>query len=256
MSQTDNNIALAFSSAGGDHISMAHNVDQKQADAAQEITTSAISLMPEDLSDRQKNILEHALQLLVNGGDKALTTASIARAANCSKESLYKWFGDRDGLLTAMVRWQAAKVRVVPVAREKMDMESLFSSLEHFARDWLLVLSGQTSIALNRLAVSHAASEKSALGDIVLSNGPVAMARRLKPVLILGREAGLLDYDDIDDAFRTFFGLVVRDMQIRLLLGDQLEQTDPVVIRDARRATRQFFALYGAQNTAAVKGAE
>ena len=44
----------------------------------------------------------------------------------------------------------------------------------------------------------------------------------------------------------TFFGLVVRDMQIRLLLGDHLELTDDVVIRDARRATKQFFALYGA----------
>nr|WP_249126717.1 TetR/AcrR family transcriptional regulator [Brucella oryzae] len=198
------------------------------------------------LSPRQNDVLEQALRLLVEGGDRALTTASIARAANCSKESLYKWFGDRDGLLTAMVRWQASKVRVVPLTREKLDAESLFSSLEHFARDWLLVLSGETSIALNRLAVSHAASGKSTLGDIVLANGPVAMAKRLKPILHMGQEARLLAFDDIDEAFRTFFGLVVRDMQIRLLLGDHLELTDDVVIRDARRATKQFFALYGA----------
>lgn len=157
------------------------------------------------LSPRQNDVLEQALRLLVEGGDRALTTASIARAANCSKESLYKWFGDRDGLLTAMVRWQASKVRVVPLAREKLDAESLFSSLEHFARDWLLVLSGRTSIALNRLAVSHAASGRSALGEIVLSNGPVAMAERLKPILTMGKEAGLLIFDDIDEAFRTFF---------------------------------------------------
>lgn len=197
-------------------------------------------------SPRQNDVLEQALRLLVEGGDRALTTAGIARAANCSKESLYKWFGDRDGLLTAMVRWQASKVRVVPVPRQKLDAESLFSSLEHFARDWLLVLSGSTSIALNRLAVSHSASGKSALGNIVLANGPVAMAERLKPVLKIGRDAGLLAFDDIDEAFRSFFGLVVRDMQIRLLLGDRLELTDAVVIRDARRATKQFFALYGA----------
>jgi len=197
-------------------------------------------------SPRQNEVLEQALRLLVEGGDRALTTASIARAANCSKESLYKWFGDRDGLLTAMVRWQASKVRVVPVAREKLDAESLFSSLEHFARDWLLVLSGRTSVALNRLAVSHSASGKSALGDIVLSNGPVAMAKRLKPILEMGQEAKLLAFDDIDEAFRAFFGLVVRDMQIRLLLGDRQELTDAEVIRDARRATKQFFALYGA----------
>ncbi|KFJ28924.1 bacterial regulatory s, tetR family protein [Brucella suis] len=157
------------------------------------------------LSPRQNDVLEQALRLLVEGGDRALTTASIARAANCSKESLYKWFGDRDGLLTAMVRWQASKVRVVPLAREKLDAESLFSSLEHFARDWLLVLSGRTSIALNRLAVSHAASGRSALGEIVLSNGPVAMAERLKPILTMGKEAGLLIFDDIDEVISHVF---------------------------------------------------
>jgi hypothetical protein len=139
------------------------------------------------LSPRQNDVLEQALRLLVEGGDRALTTASIARAANCSKESLYKWFGDRDGLLTAMVRWQASKVRVVPLTREKLDAESLFSSLEHFARDWLLVLSGKTSIALNRLAVSHAASGKSTLGDIVLANGPVPWPSASSPFSIWGR---------------------------------------------------------------------
>lgn len=199
-----------------------------------------------ELSPRQNDVLEQALRLLVEGGDRALTTSRIARAANCSKESLYKWFGDRDGMLTEMVRWQASKVRVVPVAREKLDAEALFSTLEHFARDWLLVLSGETSIALNRLAVSHAGSGKSALGRIVVANGPAAMASRLKPVLTMGQEAGLLDFDDIDAAFRTFFGLVVRDMQIRLLLGDERKLDDAEVIRDASRATRQFFALYGA----------
>lgn len=197
-----------------------------------------------DLTDRQKDVLNAALELLVEGGD-SLTMAGVARRASCSKETLYKWFNDRDGLLTATVQWQASKVRVVPVAKEGLDEESLFTSLEHFARDWLLVLSGSTSIALNRLAVSHAGSGKSDLGEIVLNNGPSAMARRLKPVLETGRDASLLDFDDIDEAFASFFGLVVRDKQIRLLLGDHHEVSDAEIIRDARTATRQFFALYG-----------
>lgn len=197
-----------------------------------------------DLTDRQKDVLNAALELLVEGGD-SLTMASIARRASCSKETLYKWFGDRDGLLTATVQWQASKVRVVPVAKEGLDEESLFTSLEHFARDWLLVLSSATSVALNRLAVSHAGSRKSTLGEIVLTNGPIAMARRLKPVLETGRDAGLLGFDDTDEAFASFFGLVVRDMQIRLLLGDRHEVNDAEIIRDARTATRHFFVLYG-----------
>ena len=65
--------------------------------------------------------LNAALRLLVEEGD-ALTMTAVARRASCSKETLYKWFGDRDGLLTATVQWQASKVRVAPVDRAQLDL--------------------------------------------------------------------------------------------------------------------------------------
>ena len=54
-------------------------------------------------------MLDAALRLMVEEGDR-LTMTAVARRASCSKETLYKWFGDRDGLLTATVQWQASKV--------------------------------------------------------------------------------------------------------------------------------------------------
>ncbi len=200
----------------------------------------------EELTSRQRDVLDAALRLLVEEGDN-LTMAAVARRASCSKETLYKWFGDRDGLLTATVRWQASKVRVAALNRAGLDLASLTASLEGFASDWLRVISSDTSIALNRVAVSHAGSGKNDLGRIVLENGRFALARRLKPVLEAGREAGLLDFGDAETAFRTFFGLVGRDVQIRLLLGDRLEPTEAEIGGDARRATQQFLALHGAK---------
>ena len=198
----------------------------------------------QDPTPRQGEVLDVVLALLVEGGD-ALTMTAVARRANCSKETLYKWFGDRDGLLTATVRWQASKVRAGHYDRQKLDAASLRESLEDFAANWLRVISSKTSIALNRVAVSHAGSGKSNLGAIVLANGRFAIGERLKPLLEAGRDAGLLAFDDAEAAFRTFFGLVGRDVQIRLLLGDRLETTDAEFARDAARATRQFLALYG-----------
>jgi AcrR family transcriptional regulator len=197
------------------------------------------------LTERQKDVLDAALALLVEAGD-TLTMTSVARRASCSKESLYKWFGDRDGLLTATVQWQASRVRGVPVDPEAFSLTSLTDGLERFASDWLRVLSGTISVALNRVAVGHAGSDRHDLGAIVLENGPFAMARRLKPLLQLGFDTGLLHFHETDEAFRTFFGLVVRDVQIRLLLGDRFELTEAAIDRDARRATQQFLALYGA----------
>ena len=203
-----------------------------------------------DLTERQGEVLDAALSLLVERGE-APTMNAVADRASCSKETLYKWFGGRDGLLTATVQRQAAKVRAVPVPPGGLDRDTLAASLGAFARDWLATLSGETSVALNRLAVGEAGTDKGALGRIVLENGPSAMRERLAPLLEAGRQAGLLAFSDREEAFRTFFGLVVRDGQIRLLLGDAERPSRAEIEADADRATAQFFALYGAEESGA-----
>ena len=197
-----------------------------------------------ELTERQGEVLDAALRLLVRVGDK-LTMAALAREASCSKETLYKWFGDRDGLLTATVQWQAAKVRMPRIDKANLTAATLRQGVEQFGRDYLAVLSSETSVALNRIAISHAGSRASDLGAIVLQNGRRTMGWRLKPVLEAGRDAGLLRFEDSETAFQTFFGLVVRDVQIRLLLGDELKLSAADLDADAARAAEQFFALYG-----------
>lgn len=193
---------------------------------------------------RQQQVLTAALGLLVEGGDK-LTMTAVARRASCSKETLYKWFGDRDGLLTATVQWQAAKVRMPQVDRRHLDAAALRASVGQFARDLLSTIAGEVSVTLNRLAISHAGVEKRGLGAIVLENGPLAIRARLKPVLEAGRDARLLRFDSSEEAYRCFFGLVVRDIQIRLLLGEALALTPPEIEREAAAGTERFFTIFG-----------
>ncbi len=195
-------------------------------------------------TQRQQAVLDAALDLIVDP-KAVLTMSSLARAASCSKESLYKWFGDREGLLTAIVRWQAAKVRGVTLPDAAIDAAFLNAELKRFAADWLAVISGQTSVALNRLAIAEAGSETLDLGAIVLTNGPAAMARRLAPLIAAATDAGLLSIASGNEAFSTFFGLVVGDHQIRLLLGERLLLSPTDIDRAATRAAWRFIALYG-----------
>jgi AcrR family transcriptional regulator len=204
----------------------------------------AIRPHEEGFTPRQQQVLTAALGLLVEGGDK-LTMTAVARRASCSKETLYKWFGDRDGLLTATVQWQAAKVRIPLVDRRHIDALALRVSLEQFARDLLSTIVGEVSVTLNRLAITHAGEEKRGLGAIVLENGPLAIRTRLKPVLEAGRDARLLRFDSSEEAYRSFFGLVVRDVQIRLLLGEELKLTPQQIDKEAKAAAEAFFAVYG-----------
>ena len=55
---------------------------------------------------------------------------AVARRASCSKETLYKWFGDRDGLLAATVRWQASRVRAGNFDAQHLDA-LLLHELKH-----------------------------------------------------------------------------------------------------------------------------
>lgn len=204
----------------------------------------------EEMTERRAALLDAVLDLLVERGAAALTMTAVAQRARCSKETLYRWFGDRDGLLSETVRWQASRVRAGAYDRQHLDAGALRESLEAFAANWLDVIASETSVALNRVAIGQAA----ALGGIVLANGRFAIGERLKPLLLDARAAGLLAFDDAEDAFRTFFGLVGRDVQIRLLLGDRPPLDAGAVAADAARAATQFLALYGAERPPAKAG--
>lgn len=197
------------------------------------------------LTDRQEVVLEQALRLLVNGGEKALTTAGVARAANCSKESLYKWFGDRDGLLSAMIALQASKVRTLDVAAEALDAPSLRAHLVAFAKDLLDVLSGDVSLALNRLAIGQASREGSRLGRLLQERGRRQIGRRAGALLEAGRKAGLLAFDDAEEAYGALYGLVVSDWHLRMLLGEDAGAMKKDFSHRAERAVGAFLALYG-----------
>nr|WP_325262823.1 TetR/AcrR family transcriptional regulator [uncultured Rhizobium sp.] len=198
-----------------------------------------------DFSPRQNEVLEQALRLLVEGGEKALTTSGLARAASCSKESLYKWFGDREGLLAAMIAHQAAKVRTFERSGERLSAELLRDHLELFARDLLEVLSGDVSLALNRLAIGQsgpgAGPNGSKLGKLLVEHGRRQIDRRAMALIDAGKRVGLLRFDNADAAYHTLYGLIVSDLHVRMLLGEPgLKDT----ARQAERAIDAFLSLY------------
>ncbi len=195
-----------------------------------------------EFSPRQSAVLAEALRLLVEGGDKALTTAGLARAANCSKESLYKWFGDRDGLLAAMISFQQSKVRTAERPGERLTAEALHDHLETFACDLLEVLSGDVSLALNRLAIGQSSRDGSKLGRLLVEHGRRQIDRRARSLIDAGKRAGLLRFDDADGAYHTLYGLIVSDLHVRMLLGEPALKDNRV---QARRAVDAFMTLHG-----------
>ncbi|MTI19195.1 TetR/AcrR family transcriptional regulator [Rhodobacteraceae bacterium RKSG542] len=196
------------------------------------------------LTDRQKAVLDTALQLLVEGGEKALTTSAIARAAGCSKESLYKWFGDRDGLLAAIVTRQASKVRTPAHSDEVVSKEQFVQELNHFAQDLLEVISGEVSLALNRLAIGQASKGDDALGRQLLEQGRGRIGEQMTQLMAQGAKLGFVKVPDAHAAYQILYGLVLKDIHVRLLLGATLKQEEADFKSAAGDAVSQFMQLF------------
>jgi AcrR family transcriptional regulator len=198
-----------------------------------------------EMTPRQHEVLENALELLVSGGEKALTTANIARASNCSKESLYKWFGDRDGLLAAMMAFQGSKVGAA-VGQETLASKDAFKAyLIKFAHELLSVLSGDISLALNRLAIGQASNPDSPLGPLLIENGRGVIETKGISFLNAAKDKSFLDFEDARTAYHVLYGLIVREIHVRLLLGERREQVTQNFELQAQTAIVHFYKLYG-----------
>jgi AcrR family transcriptional regulator len=206
----------------------------------------------DSFTPRQSSVLEEALRLIVSGGEKALTTAGVARAANCSKESLYKWFGDRNGLMEAMVAYQASKVKTGEIPHGALTPEVFERLLREFATGLLEVLSGEVSLALNRLAIGQAGSDGAGLGATLLERGRRQIGRREAALLLSAKRAGLIDFDDANEAYETLYGLIVKDLHVRMLLGEDIASMRKGFGERVEKAVGRFLKLYGVRHGMAL----
>lgn len=201
-----------------------------------------------EFSPRQNAVLSVALRMLVEGGDKALTTAGLAKAANCSKESLYKWFGDRDGILAAIVTYQASKVRAVDERATPSTPEAFETALTAFAEDLLSVLLSGTSLALNRLSIGAVRGDRAGLGAVLVDKGKRRIEDRATHLLTHGKRQRFIAFDDASQAYSTLYGLIIGDAHIRALLGDDPKITADQQAACAAKAVEQFLTLHTNQD--------
>lgn len=189
-----------------------------------------------ELATRRSEVLDAALAELVAVGYERVTTEGIARRASASKQTLYRWFGDRAGIFTALIaRNGDAVAATLDVERLEGDAASV---LRTFARALLRLLLGPESVALNRAAM---ASPELAAALRAAGRGRVEPVMRAW--LAERNRQGDLAVAAPAEAFTTLIGLVVADRQVRVLLGEE-PPTEPERDACADRGVAQFLALH------------
>lgn len=199
----------------------------------------------EDVVARRRAVLEATASLLVEGGHRAATTAAVSARAGVSKESLYSWFGDKAGLLAALVEANAesmnARFEAGLVAGADPDRV-----LEQFGADLLTLLTGPGSVAVNRAALAELPDRPEA-ATVLLRYGRFASGALVERYLADCDVRGLLPVPDPPAAFELLYGLLVQDLQIRVLLGDGRPDPEEIAAR-AKVAVRRFVGLLTAES--------
>lgn len=193
---------------------------------------------------RSRQILAATLRLVRDHGT-AISTAQIAAQANCSKETLYNWFDDRDGIFLALINEQAKGMNAALVVGFGAANGTFSEKLRAYSTLLLDILTGDAVIAVNRIAMAQTCVETSAFGAAVLANWRDQVRAPFHELLQEGHGSGDVQIEDMNEAFETLVGLLLGDRQRRLLLGDKARPATADMATIAKRACDRFVALYG-----------
>lgn len=188
---------------------------------------------------RRNEALDAAFDELCRHGYDATTMLKVARRARSSKETLYAWFGNKEGLFAAVIRREASTTnhnvaRLLDSDRDPRD------ALVLLATNLLRLLTSPRSVAVNK-----AAMQSPDLARVLLQHGRHTTGPLIERYLQRLVDEGLLSVDDVGEAFQLFYGLVIQDHQIRTLLGEP-PPTEEAQTGLGERAVVRFLRLASA----------
>ncbi|WP_417681364.1 TetR/AcrR family transcriptional regulator [Roseibium sp.] len=190
----------------------------------------------DERQERHSAISRAAYALLAEHGYVGASMLRIARAAKASNETLYRWYGNKDGLFRAMVEDNAAETRrLLEEALEGQDDPR--TTLERIAPVFLAMLLGDKAVLLNRAA---AADPTGKLGAAISAGGRgqvMPLLDRLMQHICAGSDI------PPSEATGWFLGLLVGDLQVRRIIHDCPAPSREDINARCRKALQAFDRL-------------
>ncbi len=164
---------------------------------------------------------------------------AVAKAAKASNETLYRWYGDKNGLFAALIDGNAAALKETLQEALAQSQDPLVT-LKALAPLLLGTLTSERVVALNRAA---AADETGALGQAIADGGRDTIAPLIAGVLATAIEHGQITAPSPRIATEWYIALVIGDAQIRRVIGAVPEPSDAHVRQLAETRVAAFLKL-------------
>ncbi len=199
----------------------------------------------DELPPRRRAMLVAAVEVLMERGYARASTLEIASRARVSKRELYAEFGSKRGILEALIASSAERMQVPLHPAEIGDRYALAAALTAYGVPALTTLTNPYVLAMYRLATAEAPANTE-LGSILDASGRQPNRRALAEIIRRGQSAHFLGAGDPDLIGREFFGLLMGDLMIWLLLGVAEQPSERELRERAERATAAVLSLHPA----------
>jgi AcrR family transcriptional regulator len=193
----------------------------------------------ENKAARKDRIEAAALELLAQKGYLATSMLSVAKRARASNETLYNWYGNKQGLFRSLVETNAGEVKSL-LENDLAHEQAPEATLRALGPLLLGLLISEKAITLNRAAAADPSGE---LAAELTQAGRDTVAPLIADFFVKARNAGILSFDDAAEAVGLYLDLLVGDLQIRRVLGAEPVMTQPEIDRRAAAALENLQIL-------------
>ncbi|NRB38000.1 MAG: TetR/AcrR family transcriptional regulator [Pseudomonadales bacterium] len=179
------------------------------------------------------HLLNHAMNVLLAKGLSGFSMINVAKSAKASKETLYKHFGDKQGLLHAAIERDAGFIDMV-LTDQVDSFDNTEDRLKQMAKNYLSSAYTEHGLALQRLAYAD--------GDHGL--GPLFVNKITSRVIncVAAEFTRIHRADAVEDA-ELFLGLVQGKMYNKIVFGVVPKDLETAITAQIDKAWN-VFTLY------------
>lgn len=194
-----------------------------------------------ELSTRGQLILGAAQKLFLKHGFDETSLEMIISEAGGSRRSIYHEFGNKQGLLMAVLQQQVA-IQIDTIAAINYELaasDALKKVLVKFVQGIL----SETLISLFRL-VLQVVPKYPGVGELIYDRGPLTGVTPLSDYLTSLNKQGILAIDDCSYAAQMLIEMSKGRLHFKALLIPNIQITDDEIVQHIDRAVDLFIKAY------------
>ncbi len=202
--------------------------------------------MTEDVArqERQAEIENVALEIMRERGFDKMSMLAVAKRAKASNETLYRWYGDKHGLVIAL----ATRVMDELVEQIRADIRCAPDDpRKALAQIAPTIIKATVQGPLTELDKAAATDRTGKLGEVIISHGRQVVIPLVQDIIQRGCDEGVFDLPSVEDASMLFLASLTRDYRTRLIFNQEVRITEKS-IEERSKAAVSAFLDYAARN--------